>query len=299
MKLYYMPGASSLAAHIVLEWIRIPYEIVRLDRNAIKKRDFLELNPAGAVPTLVHGDFTLTESVAILGYLADQKPEFQLVGNGSARARAEVMRWLAFMNTDLHAAFQPIFSLSRHSRNDASDSATDEAARRHVRDGLARLDGELEGRCWITGSRSIADAYLFVILRWALGTKVGLHPFANLSTFARRMHRDDSVHAALTTEEGLSMRRDHGETAAASALLLDRRLTTDRSATLAAEVVDLVEYREGEGVTLELRRGLVQVDVTRNDAVISWSDEKHRGEAAIPYANFEQYVRKGAIRLKA
>jgi glutathione S-transferase len=66
---------------------------------------------------------------------------------------------------------------------------------------------------------------------------------------------------------------------------------------MSGEVVDTVEYREGEGMSLEVRRGMVQIEVTCMDAVLSWADEKHHGMAAIPYANLLQYVKDGAIRL--
>jgi glutathione S-transferase len=297
MKLYYMPGASSLAAHIVLEWAQADYEAVRLERRAIKQPAYLTLNPIGAVPLLVHGDLMLTESVAILGYLADLHPHLQLAGDGSARSRAEVMRWLAFLNSDVHSAFLPIFSSERTLPNDAFARPIAETARQRVWGYLRRLDLQLEGRAWLTGSRSIADAYLFVMLRWALSTKVGLHAFGNLSAFVHRLHRDEGVHAALVEEEGLAPRGVDMHFATDALRRLEERLARGSSATLPAEVVGTVEYREGEGMALEVRRGRVQVEVTRMDTVLSWADEKYRGEAAMPFANFSHYVNDGAIRL--
>ena len=79
MKLYYFPGACSLADHIVLEWIGAPYETVELDRAALKSPEFLALNPNGAVPVLVDGDFVLTQNVAILCYLAERYPDARLL----------------------------------------------------------------------------------------------------------------------------------------------------------------------------------------------------------------------------
>jgi glutathione S-transferase len=297
MKLYYMPGACSLATHIVLEWAQAAYEAVRLDRHAIKKPEYLALNPNGAVPLLVHGDVTLTESVAILGYLADLHPHLQLAGDGSARSRAEVMRWLAFLNSDVHGAFVPIFFPGRYLEDDAFALPITETARAHVREWLRRLDLQLKGRAWLTGSRSVADAYLFVMLRWAISTKVGLKAFANLSDFARRLHGDEGVHAALVMEEGLAPRGVGPNSAVDVLRQLDERLAGGSSTTLLAEVVGTVEYREGEGMPLEVRRGVVQVEITRMDTVLSWVDEKYRGEAAIPFGNFSHYVNDGAIRL--
>ena len=78
---------------------------------------------------------------------------------------------------------------------------------------------------------------------------------------------------------------------------LQSELACGRIATFWAEVVGTVEYRQGEGMAFEVRRGRVRVDTNLSDAVLSWADEKHRNDAAIPYANFSRYVAEGAIRL--
>ena len=110
MKLYYMPGACSLASHIVLEWLGKPYETHKLSRDELKGPEFLKINPLGAVPALADGDWTLTQNVAILEYLAEQAPQSKLMGDGSARSRrsaplaglhqlrpAQDLRWFAPM----------------------------------------------------------------------------------------------------------------------------------------------------------------------------------------------------------
>lgn len=74
MKLYYMPGACSLASHIVLEWIGKPYTTHKLSRDELKGAEFLKVNPLGAVPALDDDGFILTQNVAILEYLAEQAP---------------------------------------------------------------------------------------------------------------------------------------------------------------------------------------------------------------------------------
>ena len=113
MKLYYFPGACALASHIVLEWTGAPYEAVKLDRAALKSPEFLKLNPNGAVPLLVDGDFVLSQNAAILFYLAERSPQARLLGD-TPRARAEVMRWFGLLNSDVHPAFKPIFAPQRY-----------------------------------------------------------------------------------------------------------------------------------------------------------------------------------------
>jgi glutathione S-transferase len=200
MKLYHMPGACSLADIIVLAWIGAPHETVRMSTETLKSPDYLAINAGGTVPLLRHGDFALTENVAILGYLADLHPEAQLLGDGTPRARAEVMRWLGFLNSDVHKAFKPIFVPGRFLPDRAQANALADTARGHVRAYLERLDAQLDGRDWLTGQRSVADPYLFVLSRWAVGKKVPLHGLDNLARFSERMYADQGVQAALAAE---------------------------------------------------------------------------------------------------
>ena len=109
MKLYTSPGACSLADHIALQWTGALFEAQVVSREQRRQPDFLALNPDGAVPVLQNGDWVLTQNAAILNYIADKFPEAKLGGDGSPESRAEVNRWLAFVNSDLHPAFKPIF----------------------------------------------------------------------------------------------------------------------------------------------------------------------------------------------
>ena len=109
MKLYFSPGTCALADHIVLAWIGKPYEIKKVSREERAQPAFLKLNPAGAVPVYEEDGWVLTQNAAILNYLADKFPEARLGGDGTAKGRAEVNRWLAFVNSDVHPAFKPMF----------------------------------------------------------------------------------------------------------------------------------------------------------------------------------------------
>jgi len=200
MKLYYMPGACSLADLIVLQWIGADHEAVRMSLKSIKSPDYLAINAGGTVPLLVHGDLSLTENVAILGYLADLHPEARLLGDGSPRARAEVMRWLGFLNSDVHKAFSPIFHPQRFLTDSSLAPALAEPARELVRGYLTRLDEGLEGREWLTGERSLADPYLFVLSRWSEAKRIDMDDLDNLARFTRMMSTDPGVRAALALE---------------------------------------------------------------------------------------------------
>ncbi|HUB88865.1 MAG TPA: glutathione S-transferase N-terminal domain-containing protein [Dyella sp.] len=201
MKLYYLPGACSMADHIALEWIGQPYEAQPVAREALQSPDYLKLNPSGQVPALVvDEDWTLTQNVAILNYLMDRFPEAKLGGDGSPRERAEVNRWLCYLNADVHAAFKPVFGPQRFIADEALHAAVQDTARRHLRGHFERLNAQLAEREWLTGHRSVADAYLFVVLRWAKGKQVDLTGLAHLDAFFARMQADSGVQAAMKAE---------------------------------------------------------------------------------------------------
>ncbi len=202
MKLYYFPGACALASHIVLEWIGAQYETVRMTPSSVKQPDYLRLNPGGTVPLLIDGAFSLTETVAILGYLADLHPGAELLGDGTPRGRAEVMRWLAFLNSDVHKAFKPIFVPARYHPDPALASTLKETARGHVRAYFERIEAQLAGRSFLTDQRSVADPYLLVMLRWTERTGVPVQDLPHLARFADRMYADAGVRAAISQEEG-------------------------------------------------------------------------------------------------
>ncbi len=199
MKLYYTPGACSMSDHIALEWIGKPYIAQKMTKEGIKASEFLQLNPAGAVPVFEDNGWVLTQNAAILNYLADAYPEAKLGGDGTPKGRAEVNRWLAFFNADVHPSFHPLFGSTGYLGDEAADKTKD-AARKKLRGYFERADKQLQGREWIAGSRSIADPYLFVVLRWAKAMKVDLSGLDNLAKFEQRMRADAGAQKVLKDE---------------------------------------------------------------------------------------------------
>ncbi|MFA5662693.1 glutathione S-transferase family protein [Castellaniella sp.] len=201
MKLYYFPGACPLVTHIVLEWIGKPYDTQRLTREETKEPAYLALNPEGLVPTLVDGDFVLTQSAAILEYLAELNPEADLLGNDPI-GRAETRRWLSFCNSDIHRTFGLVFKAPLFTAGDeAAARAVSAKATEMLRSFFAIANDQLRGRDWLTGKRSVADPYLYVLLRWAHAKGVPVDDFAELTRFHARMERDPGVQAALAAQD--------------------------------------------------------------------------------------------------
>ena len=200
MKLYTSPGACSLADHIALQWTGAPFEAQVVSREQRRQPDFLALNPDGAVPVLQNGDWVLTQNAAILNYIADKFPEAKLGGDGSPESRAEVNRWLAFVNSDLHPAFKPIFGSTSYLGDQAFIEKSQDNARKQLRGMFERADAQLAGKDWLTGARSIVDPYLFVVTQWAKKTGVDLSGLDNLARFDAHMAADAGVQAALKAE---------------------------------------------------------------------------------------------------
>ena len=200
MKLYYMPGACPLAAHIVLEWIGAPYEEVRLSHGDLHKDAYLRINPLGMVPALEVDGSVITQNAGVLSYLAEAYPDAKLGGDGTPRGDAEVHRWLGFVNSDMHPAFKPLFGATAYLDDDVTIEKTKAHAKQAVRRLFEFVNGRLSGRDWVADTRSTADAYLFVMIRWAHAVGIDISDLAEVARFFARMNRDAGVIRALKAE---------------------------------------------------------------------------------------------------
>lgn len=203
MKLYSKPGACSLADHIALYWSGLDFTVELVDLARMKSPEYLAFNPAGAVPVLCEGDWVLTQNLAILHYIAQRAPDKALDGGSDLRSRAEVNRWLAFLNADLHPVYFPIFGSTRYLEEETVITRTQQHAREKLRGLYQRVDDQLAaGNTWLAGTAkaSIADAYLYVTLRWAQGVGVDLSGMDALAGLRTRMEADPAVQAALKAE---------------------------------------------------------------------------------------------------
>jgi len=204
LKLYYYPGACSLAPHLVLEWIGAPYEAVR-----VKLGDpaYTAINPAGAVPALDTGEgWTLTQAGAILHYLARRFSQARLGSDGSLRDQAELDRWSHFLTGDLHPAFFPLFAPRRYtiSEDEAALDAVKAAAQGLVMKKLALLEAHLGGKDHLLGDRrTFLDAYALPMLRWARAMlPAGLEAFSNCTRLLQRLEAEPPTKKVLA-DEGL------------------------------------------------------------------------------------------------
>lgn len=201
-KLYYAPGACSLAVHIALEWIGRPYEAIRSKPG---DPEYLRINPAGAVPALDIGtDVPLTQCAAILHFLARRFPDAELDVGSNLERTAEMERWASFLTGDLHPAFFPIFMPKRYTTaaDEQSLAKVREAAVVLVRKKLSLLDKQLEGRKYVLGSkRTFVDAYTVPMINWASSAVPGgLADYPDLRRHHGHMLADAAVQRAMRAE---------------------------------------------------------------------------------------------------
>lgn len=196
MKLFYVPGACSLANHIALIEAGLAYELVPIDRQKRTTpdgRDFSTINPKGYVPTLELDDGTvLTENLAILAFIADRAGSL-LPKQGLPHFR--VLEATAFMTSEIHGNFKPFFY------PDASQEEKDRARKKLIKH-FGTLAEQLGDRAFLVGDHlTIADTYLFVMLRWA--AHHGIEVPSLFEGYSARLKQLPSVARALT-EEGLA-----------------------------------------------------------------------------------------------
>lgn len=206
MKLFYMPGACSLAPHIVLEWIGKPFELGRVERGKTREPEFLTVNPAGKVPALIEDDGrVLTEAEAILLYLAEIFSEHQLGSSPTPEARYEMHKWMSYLTGDVHPAFYPYFLPQRYIADEQQYHAIRAAAYKQIDACFQLLDRHMSDRNFmVENRRTILDPYLFVFCRWGKSLPKPFTDYPNLHRFMMQMAEDEGVQRAMQAQ-GISL----------------------------------------------------------------------------------------------
>lgn len=197
--LYILPGACSLAAHVVLLDVGATFEIKSV-AGASRPAAFLAINPRGSVPVLTQGDFVLREGLAVLTHLAETHKSPLLPASGQARAKA--IEWLAFANSTLHPLYSRGFFLNRQLGDDAGQSplytATSEAIQKHWDD----IERELQTKPYICGTDcTLADILLAVIANWSHNLKQPITFGPKTRAYFTRVTERPAFKKALTAED--------------------------------------------------------------------------------------------------
>jgi glutathione S-transferase len=199
MKLYYMPGACSLASHITLREVSADFSLEKVNVKEQKTEsgeDYSKVNPNGYVPSLRFDDGDiLNEGVAVLQFLGEQYPDAKLFPAPGTRERARVVQHLSFIGSELHKAFAPLFA-------DTLEGEARAAAEAKVAKRMGYIENLLaDGRAFLTGDQfTIADAYLFVVANWTNFVNIDLGQWPNVASFAKRVAARPTVEAAMKAE---------------------------------------------------------------------------------------------------
>lgn len=202
MKLYYAPGACSLAVRIVLNELGLSYDSEKLDfstKKTEKGEDFYKINPKGAIPALKLDNGTvLTENSVIQQYLAETHQNYQLLPEIGNAKRYSVLAWLNYMATEMHKGVGILFN-----QNIPADVKTSVLIPA-VRAKLDFVQKQLQDtKAYIAGDEfTLADGYLFTVLGWLPHFDIDIAKWPTIKTFMDTLRARPSVKQALT-QEGL------------------------------------------------------------------------------------------------
>ncbi|HKY01746.1 MAG TPA: glutathione transferase GstA [Burkholderiales bacterium] len=198
MKLYFTPGACSLASIIALRECEVSFVMERVDLKTKQTEDgddFFTVNPKGYVPALQTEHGVLTENVAVLQYIADINPQRKLAPPKESFERYRLAEWLAFISSEVHKSFKPFFM------PDANDLEKQHAVDK-LRQRLDYLEKSLDGNTFLMGENfGVADAYLYTVLIWLPKTGLDLAQWPTTQRYHRRIAERSSVQEAHKAEK--------------------------------------------------------------------------------------------------
>jgi glutathione S-transferase len=199
MKLYFSPGACSLASHIALREAGLPFELVRVDTGVHKLKDgtdYYGINPKGYVPAIGLDDGQLlTEGAALLQYIGDLAPAKGLIPKAGTLERFRANEWLTFVSSEIHKGFSPLFN------KDLKDDAK-AVLRAKLEKRFDALDAHFAKNKYLMGDTfSVADAYLYTVVSWSPHVGIELSKWKDLSDYRQRVADRPAVREALQNEK--------------------------------------------------------------------------------------------------
>lgn len=197
MKLYYSPGSCAMAPHIAATESGVKLDLVKVDLRAHKTEngdDFYAINPRGYVPLLELDDGTrLTEANVLVQYIADEKPEGGLMPKDRL-GRAKMQSALAFVATELHKGFGPLWDPTAPAETKAS-------AKAKLGKRFDEINATLANQQYLAGNDfSAVDAYAFPVINWSNFHKIDLGQWPNIAAYMQRVAARPKVQEALKAE---------------------------------------------------------------------------------------------------
>ena len=202
-KLYYTPGTCALASHIALEDAGAPYEAVRISfkTNQQNSPEYLAINPKGRVPSLVTDRGILTETPAMLAFIAQSFPAAKLAPLDDPFAFAEVQAVTSYLCSTVHIAHAHRMRGYRWATEDSSFADMQRMVPKSMSACYAMIENNMLRGPWVMGEHyTICDPYLFTLVQWMEGDSVNRADFPRIGDHYARMAERDSVRAALVIE---------------------------------------------------------------------------------------------------
>lgn len=197
MKLYFSPGACSLASTIAFHEAGLPVELVPVKDHKLKDgSDYYQINPKGYVPALQLDDGQVfTEGAALLQFIGDQKPETAIIPKAGTLDRFRANEWLTFVSSEIHKTYSPLFNPGL--KDEAKTVFKDKLAKR-----FDALEQHFATHQYLLGGQfSVADGYLYTVISWSGHVGIDLSKWPNLSAFRQRVADRPKVKQALLAEK--------------------------------------------------------------------------------------------------
>jgi len=185
-----------MAPHFMLEELQIDFELITVDRknNAQKSSDYLALNPAGRIPTLIDNGFAIFESPAICVHLAESHPSFELIPKIGDKNRALFFQWMMYLTNTVQAELMVYFYPQKHTTDSKNVESIIEMQESRITEMFKLLDQELENKNFLIGETiSACDYFLFMLAVWADELKSPPLSFNNLSRYLRKLAQRDAI----------------------------------------------------------------------------------------------------------
>ncbi|KGJ92856.1 glutathione S-transferase family protein [Colwellia psychrerythraea] len=206
-QLYYYPLNASMAPHMILEALQVDYRLIKVDRKnqEQKSKEYLALNPAGRIPTLVKGELILCESAAICLHLGEMHPEVKLIPEIGDKSRALHTQWLMYLTNTLQAELMVYFYPEKHCQSEKTRAEIVTAQQELIHQSLSLLDEQLVNKDYLIANKiSVCDYYLFMLLIWADELEQPPLSFIHLERYLRCMAKNSAV-ITVCQKENLSL----------------------------------------------------------------------------------------------
>ncbi|MGF1747928.1 glutathione S-transferase family protein [Vibrio cionasavignyae] len=207
-QLYYYPNNASLAPHFLLHHMGLDYQLILVDKqsNSQKSSDYLALNPAGRIPTLIDDGTVIFESPAICIHLCEQHPQHGLIPLLGSHTRAHFFQWLTYLNNTLQAELMVRYYPHRHTNDERTIPNVIAAQDERIAESLSVINDQLKGRQYLLGEQLTAcDFFLFMLSEWSLPAQTSPLQFKHLSAYLTRLSSHPTIKTVCDLE-GIDLR---------------------------------------------------------------------------------------------